>query len=55
MYDDFKDINKGEARLGFILIRKNETSGGSDFNKVLEHKYKERKDIIWSKPFKIIK
>ena len=55
VYEDIKDIKRSEVKLGFILIKKNETSNGSDFRKILISKLKERKDIIWSEPFKIDK
>jgi len=48
-------IKKKCIKLGFVLIKKNEISKDSEFAKVLSKKIKERKDIIWSEPFKLDK
>ena len=52
------DINnlKGKyIKLGFILIKEKEMSDDIDFRPLLHKKRKEKKDIIWSEPFKITK
>jgi len=48
------DIIK-ELKVGFLLIHKNEMSGGDDIYKVLRRKLNRQQDIIWSDPFKIDK
>jgi hypothetical protein len=45
--------NHSDLRLGFVLIKKEETSGNGDFHTVLRDKIKKKKDIIWSDAFKI--
>ena len=45
--------NHNDFRLGFVLIKKGESSGDSDFRRVLRDKIKTKKDIIWSNAFKI--
>ena len=45
--------NHKDVKLGFVLIRKGETSGDSDFERVLSDKIKRKKDFIWSNAFKI--
>ena len=53
-FEDLKYIENNGIRLGFVFINKNEIHNVSNFRKLLDYKYKERKDIIWSEPFKII-
>jgi hypothetical protein len=48
-------IKKQRIKLGFVLIKKNEILDNFEFGKILSKKIKERKDIIWSEPFKIDK
>jgi hypothetical protein len=45
--------SQNDVKLGFVLIRKGETSGNSDFERVLSDKIKSKKDFIWSNAFKI--
>ena len=45
--------NHKNVKLGFVLIKKGETSGNGDFDRVLHDKIKRKKDIIWSDAFKI--
>ena len=45
--------NHKDIKLGFVLIREGETSGNSDFERVLSDKIKRKKDFIWSNAFKI--
>lgn len=47
--------DKSDVRLGFLLIKKNDFTRGSDFLKVLASKFKEPKNIIWSEPIKFDK
>lgn len=44
-----------DIKIGFVLVRKYEAFALSDFHKISRNKIRERKDIIWSKPFKINK
>ena len=49
------DQIKGKSfKLGFILVKKQEVKSVFDFQRVLVNKFKIKKDIIWSEPFKII-
>ena len=45
--------NHKDIKLGFVLIRAGETSGNSDFLRLLSDKIKRKKDFIWSNTFKI--
>ena len=54
IFEDLKYIENNGIRLGFVFINKNEISNVSSFREILDFKFKERKDIIWSGPLKII-
>ena len=51
--DTLKSFNEYELKLGCIIVKEKEVIQDSDFLKILDYKISEKKDIIWSEPFKI--
>ncbi len=51
--DTSRSFNEYEFKFGCIIIKENEFNRDSDFLSVLDNKISERKDVIWSEPFKI--
>lgn len=50
-----RDLKDKKYKLGLVLVKKNEVVKNSDFFKVLSDKVDNKKDIIWSEPFRIDK
>jgi hypothetical protein len=53
LVDTMSIITSNELKVGFVVVKKNEVSEGSDFIEILRNKISTKKDIIWSEPFKI--
>jgi hypothetical protein len=55
--DTLKVIHQSDFMLGLIIVKESEIRRHilSEFSTILDKKIKERKDIIWSEPFKITK
>lgn len=55
--DTLKVLYQSDFKLGLIIVKESEYGSSllSCFSTVLDKKIKERKDIIWSEPFKITK